>query len=544
MAIVHSKMSSSASRFTLDQGWSFRAQDWPSSEWLPVQQMPSQVHMDLLAHGKIPDPYKDMNELAVQWVGEKTWVYRLQFTPKAAASNDVVSDLVFHGLDTFATVTLNGKEILKTDNMFVEYRVNVSDHLLPDQENTLEIVFESALLKGRELVEQHKHEHDFYVRQSEAGRVPVRKAQYNWGWDWGPIIMTAGPWKPVFLEQYTARIDDVWVQNQVSDDLQSCSGTMYATIDGKHNADSKVQFTLTLDGETVAQAESSIDSNGRAEAPLSLTRPKLWYPFRYGSPTRYKLTAELIASSTLDNKSRLVGFRKTELVQEEDNHGKSFYFRVNNIDVFAGGSCWIPADNLLSQITPQRYYDWVKLAVEGNQDMLRVWGGGIYEDDAFLDACDELGVLVWHDFQFACASYPTYKSYLDTLTVEATQQIKRFRWRPSVIVWAGNNEDYQVQERYKLDYDYANKDPEAWLKSSFPARYIYEHLLPELLKEHDPHNLYHPSSPWGDGKPWADLTVGDMHQWNSESFLSLLFVAYFPVVSSLALFCIGTLYLR
>lgn len=469
--------------------------------------------MDLLANGKIPDPYVDMNELAVQWVGEKTWIYKLQFTPPATTHK--FTDIVFEGLDTFAKVTLNGKEILASDNMFVSYRVNINDAMIPDQENVLEIEFDSALLKGRQLVEEHKHEHEFYVRQSEAGRVAVRKAQYNWGWDWGPILMTAGPWKPVYLDQYTAKLDDIWVQHLVGDDLQSCSGFLLATVEGDAGADATVKFTLTLDNETILEAESKVDNNGTAQAPFGLSNPKLWYPFRYGSPVRYSFTASLHRSSAqLDTKTRLVGFRKTELVQEDDSHGKSFYFRINNIDVFAGGSCWIPADNMVSQISPQRYYDWVKLAVEGNQDMIRVWGGGIYEDDAFMAACDELGVLVWHDFQFACASYPTYKSYLDTFTLEATQQIQRFRWRPSVVVWAGNNEDYQVQERYKLDYDYANKDPDSWLKSSFPARYIYEYLLPELLKEHDPHNLYHPSSPWGDGKPWADLTVGDMHQWN------------------------------
>lgn len=169
-----------------------------------------------------------------------------------------------------------------------------------------------------------------------------------------------------------------------------------------------------------------------------------------------------------------------------------------------------------SPVSPERYYEWAKLMAEGNQVMLRVWGGGVYEEDSLIEACDELGILVFHDFQFACASYPAYPSYLKTLEEEARQQIRRLRAHPSVVIWAGNNEDYQVQERYKLDYDFENKDPDSWLKSSFPARYLYEHFLPKLVEEEDPGKIYHPSSPWGDGKPTADPTVGDIHQWNSK----------------------------
>lgn len=437
-------------------------------------------------------------------------------TPKTPSEN-VTTDLVFEGLDTFATVTLNGKEILKTDNMFVSYRVNVSEHIKQEGENELEIVFDSAWLRGRELVKEHSHEHNFLVRQTEAGRVAVRKAQYNWGWDWGPILMTAGPWKPVYLEQYISRVDDIWAQNQVSSDLKTCSGTIYANVSGAIQPDDKIAVSLTLDGNKVIHQESSVPKDGKVAVGFNLPNPQLWYPLNYGNQTRYKLHATLVRNGTeLHSSSKMIGFRRTELVQQPDAHGKSFYFRINNVDVFGGGSCWIPADSYLSQISSQRYYDWIKLMAEGNQVMIRVWGGGIYEDDALLDACDELGVLVWHDFQFACASYPTYASYMKTLEVEVRQQVQRLRWHPSVIAWAGNNEDYQVQERYKLDYNFDNKDPESWLKSSFPARYIYEHFLPELIKQEDPFMIYHPSSPWGDGKPTADPTVGDIHQWNRK----------------------------
>ncbi|KAI2616337.1 glycoside hydrolase family 2 protein [Hypoxylon sp. NC1633] len=498
-------------RHNLDRGWSFRQSDSSSADdWLPVQTVPSQVHMDLLANNKIPDPFIDLNELAARWIAEKDWTYRLQFKKPVGSVVDglATTDIVFEGLDTFAAVLLNGTEILKSDNMFLSHRVDVSNLLRED--NVLEIKFDSAMLRGRELVQEHSHEHTFYVRQTEVSRVPVRKAQYNWGWDWGPILMTAGPWRPVYLEQYVARIDDVWMHCEVSQDLKTCSGRVFAKVVGTHSK--LVLLSLSLKGIIVWEKECTIDFNGLAVSEFGINDPDLWYPLGYGPQSRYELKATAASS---DEKSKLIGFRRSELIQENDEFGRSFYFRINGTDVFSGGSCWIPADSFLSQIPAQRYHDWMKLMVEGNQNMLRIWGGGIYEDDALFDACDELGILVWHDFQFACASYPTYPSYLESVELEARQNLRRLRSHPSIVIWAGNNEDYQVQERYKLDYDYeGDKDPQSWLKSSFPARYTYEYLLPKIVKEEDPFIIYHPSSPWGDGRPTSDPTVGDIHQWN------------------------------
>lgn len=463
-----------------------------------------------------------MNELAVQWVAEKDWVYRTTFpTPSSLSSSNVVTDLVFEGLDTFATVTLNGKEILTSDNMFLSHRVNVSQHLNPSSTNILEIVFASALLKGRQLVEQHSHEHRFIARQTEQGRIPVRKAQYHWGWDWGPILVTAGVWKPVYLEQYAARIDDVWVKSEVSPDLGSVSGRIIASTPGSSDGAAKLSVTFTLDDKVVLQKDLVPDDTGTAETDFRLESPQLWYPFTHGLQPLYTITSTLIhadGSTFLAKHTQKTGFRRVELVQQPDSRGKSFYFRINNTDVFAGGSCWIPGDSFLSTISADRYRAWARLLVASNQVMLRIWGGGVYEASAFLEACDELGVLVWHDFCFACGSYPTYPSFLASVEAEARENLRRMRGHPSIVIWAGNNEDYQVQERYQLEYKFEeDKDPQSWLNSSFPARYIYEELLPRVVREESPWTVYHPSSPWGDGKPTADASVGDIHQWNSKS---------------------------
>ncbi|TRX97393.1 hypothetical protein FHL15_001671 [Xylaria flabelliformis] len=500
------------SRHDLSHGWQFREYDGGSSNenpWLPVQKVPTQVHVDLLADKKIPDPFLDLNELAVRSLPEKQWTYRIQFAKPTDLSSEapIHTDLVFEGLDTFATVVLNGAEILKSDNMFISHRVDVTS-LLRDT-NELEIHFDSAMLRGRDLVKEHSHEHTFYVRQTEVSRVPVRKAQYHWGWDWGPILITAGPWKPIYLQQYVSKVDDVWSECEVSEDLRTCSGRIIAKA--SQASGHSIRLSLSLAGSVIFEKECTINSKGIAETPFLITNPKLWYPFTHGTQTRYELKASLGSYDTL---SKMIGFRRAELIQQEDEFGKSFFFRINGADVFCGGSCWIPADSFLSHIPEQRYRDWVSLVHEGNQNMIRVWGGGIYEHDAFFDACDELGVMVWQDFAFACASYPTYKSYLDSVEEEARQNIRRLRSHPSLIIWAGSNEDYQVQERYGLEYNYEDKDPQSWLKTTFPARYTYEYLLPKIVSEEDRFAIYHPTSPWGDGKITSDPTVGDKHQWD------------------------------
>ncbi|KAL0944626.1 Beta-mannosidase B 1 [Colletotrichum truncatum] len=501
-------------RHELASGWSFKQLDQNSEDWLPVQQVPTQVHLDLLANRKIEDPFVDLNELSAQWIAEKDWVYRTQFNAPNAPRKGIKTTLVFEGLDTFATVTLNGVQILESENMHLSHRIDVSDIIQPGDDNVLELVFRSALHRGREIVQQHP-EHQHFARQTEEGRIPVRKAQYNWGWDWGPILMTAGPWRPVYLEQYSCRINEISMEYELSSDLSACSGKVYAQVDSASPGTDSVVLELSLDGNTVFREECSVNSDGLVEANFRIENPSLWHPAGYGAQSRYKLSVELSRGDVKsDSMSKYFGFRRAELVQEKDLFGKSFYFRINGIDIFSGGSCWIPADSFLSQISSQRYLDWMKLLVEGNQIMIRVWGGGVYEDDAFFDACDELGILVWHDFAFVCGNYPVYPAFLKSVEQEARQNIQRLRSHPSIVIWAGNNEDYQVQERYKLEYNLHDKDPESWLKTTFPARYIYEYFLPKILAEEDPSAIYHPGSPWGDGKHTTDPTVGDIHQWN------------------------------
>lgn len=480
---------------------------------------------------RLENPYIGLNELKAEWVNEKSWVYRNIFRKPAIPEGSTV-DLVFDGLDTFATVKLDGLVILRSDNMFLRHRLNVTEALEAEGEHTLEVEFDCALLKARELRNQDPT-HKWVGFNGDMARLAVRKAQYHWGWDWGPVLMTAGIWRPVRLEVYSSRIDDLWPRVNLASDYQTAEVTAVTRIDSVAEGDCTARFTLRLRGDEIAQQDIFV-SNGQAQMTFRLNRPELWWPHGYGEQALYEVSVSLLQNGQLiDHTNKKFGVRTAEVVQQPDKHGKSFFFRINGMDIFCGGSCWIPADSLLTNITSERYRKWIELMVAGRQVMIRcvlrlrvwgianltmcrAWGGGIYENEAFYDACDELGVMVWQDFLFGCGNYPTWPSMLESVRQETVYNVQRLRHHPSIVIYAGNNEDYQVQESEGLTYNFEDKDPENWLKTNFPARYIYEKLLPEVVAEHSPGTFYHPGSPWGDGKISSDPTVGDMHQWNGK----------------------------
>ncbi|KAH7273436.1 hypothetical protein MRS44_001674 [Fusarium solani] len=494
----------------IDQNWQFKQAKDDDASYLSVAQFPTNVHLDLLHHGKIPDPFIGKNENEVQWIGETDWVYRTTFaSPKVADGARAV--LAFDGLDTFATVKLNGTKILETDNMFTSDRVDVTETLKRDGENELVITFDSAYLKGWDLVDEHP-EHKYRCWNGDFSRLPVRKAQYHWGWDWGPALLTCGPWKPINLEVYESRIYDLHAQVEVEESLKTATVVVHADVEGKA---SQAQFVVTLDGKEVASTTTDV-KDAKVSTTFHIQDPALWYPIRYGKQPLYTIQATLLENETkVDTTAKKIGLRKVELVQHEleGQSGTSFFFRVNNIPVFCGGSNWIPADNFLPRISKKRYYDWVNLVAESNQFMIRVWGGGIFESDFFYDACDEAGILVWQDFLFGCGNYPCWSELRKSIDREARENIKRLRHHPSIVIWAGNNEDYQIAESEKLTYNPEDKDPGSWLKTDFPARYIYEKILPEACSEVNPGSIYHFGSPYG-GHDTTDPTVGDIHQWN------------------------------
>jgi len=501
----------------LHDGWTFTqvggGQAVKDGEWLAVHSFPTTVHVELLKYKKIPDPFIGLHEWDVQWVGEVPWAFKTQFTANKSEITSPNVDLVFDGLDTFASVTLNGNKILETENQFISRRVPVKQ-FLKEGSNELLITFASAFRKGREAEKAHQK---LNLWNGDSSRLHVRKAQYNYGWDWGPVLMTAGPWKPITLETYQARISDVDIRAKVSEDL---------------SANLEVNFTLSRDDHSIASVnlkgpdgssvagQNSIriqQSEAKAQFKLSAGTYELWYPVGYGKQPQYTVEIEVTDEhgTSLDRKVQKVAFRRARIVQDKliDQEGRTFLFEINKLKIFCGGSNWIPADSFLTTMTRERYRAWLQLLVDGNQNMVRVWGGGIYEADDFYDICDELGILVWQDFMFGCGQYPAYDSFTESVKLEAEQNVKRLRHHPSVVIFAGNNEDYQLAESCKLDLDY-NDEKGDFRNSTFPARYIYERLLPSVVERlSDIH--YHRSSPYsGFGKETTDRNYGDLHQWN------------------------------
>ncbi|ETI26027.1 hypothetical protein G647_02804 [Cladophialophora carrionii CBS 160.54] len=500
----------------LSEGWSFKqTDDIGGNSWSPVKKVPSTVHQDLIDNKKLEDPFIGFNEIKAEWVGLKSWTYRTKLPPPSVPEGSRVV-LAFDGLDTFAHVKLNNKTILLSDNMFVPHRVDITEAIQTETSHELEIEFDSAFLKAREIKDQHP-EHKFICFNGDPARLAVRKAQYHWGWDWGPVLMCAGIWRPVRLEVYTVRVADLRTNIDISDDHKLATVEASTEIEGLEDRNLHVQakFTVSLGDREISSSKVEVTADGKAAAKLKVPDPELWWPNGYGKQPLYTVSVAIAADETvLHTESRRVGLRRVHLVQEPDRHGKSFYFRINDVDVFCGGSCWVPTDSFLTNVTPEKYRAWIELMVPANQKMIRVWGGGIYEHDAFYDACDELGIMVWQDYMFGCGNYPCFPAMLKSIEAEAVANVRRIRHHPCLVIFAGNNEDYQVQESAHLTYDYEDKNEQHWLQTDFPARYIYESLLPRVSAAEAPGIPYHPGSPWGDGKISSDPTVGDMHQWN------------------------------
>jgi len=359
--------------------WTFRQADDPASQWREVSRMPTNVHLDLLHHGLIAHPFIGKNEDDCQWVGESAWIYRGVFpTPDLTFGDRAV--LAFDGLDTYATVVLNGKEILKTNDMFVPERVNVTLDLVPGEDNNLEITFDSTYLIGKKLVEQHP-DHRWGCWNGNPSRLAVRKAQYHYGWDWGPTLLTCGPWRPIFIEIYTSRIADLYFTTNVDKSLKSAEVVAKADVEG--DAD-EVRFEISIDGKTVG--EETVKIKGKfASATFRNHKPKLWYPHTYGEQPLYVLEAKLLKRKTLlDKISKRFGLRRAEVIQRklDDAPGSTFFFEINNIPLFCGGSNWIPGE-ILGTMSSQKYRDWIKAIVDGNQIMLRAWVCGA-QFQAFL----------------------------------------------------------------------------------------------------------------------------------------------------------------
>jgi beta-mannosidase len=444
--------------------------------------VPGCVHTDLLDAGLIPDPYLDLNEIAVDWIGRQPWRYETTFdwTPGSPAEH---VDLAFSGLDTVATVLLNGIEVARTRNMHRSYRFAV-DELLREGENHLAVLFDSAW----DYAEQVRDELGTLPNNYPAPFNFIRKMACNFGWDWGPTLVTAGIWRPVALETWsTARLHRV--RPVVS--LDGAAGRARFLIDvarsGRDTDRAPLHLRATVGGitsEMVVPADTD-------EVAVEVVVPgaQLWWPHSLGGQPLYEAVVELAGpdGTALQTWQRRIGFRTVRLDTTADEQGTPFTLYVNDVPVFARGANWIPDDCFPSRVTPQRCRTRLSQAKAANVDLLRVWGGGIYESDDFYRTCDELGLMVWQDFLFACAAYPEESPLREEVVAEARENVGRLMPHPSLVLWNGNNENIWGY------VDWTWKD--AIGDRTWGAGYYLE-VLPEAVAETDPSRPYWPGSPY------------------------------------------------
>ncbi|KQT16802.1 beta-mannosidase [Chryseobacterium sp. Leaf404] len=479
--------------------WYFK--NTKEQKWLSAA-VPGTVHLDLMDHKIIPDPYKDENEKKVQWVENEDWDYQTVFKISAKELQNQNAELVFYGLDTYSEIYLNGKLLKKTDNMFRTWKIPVKSDLNVG-DNILEIKFKSSVNVGKDLAKKVP------FTMPESPRSFVRKAQYQFGWDWGPRLVTAGIWKDVKLNLSNyAKLDNVKIE-QKSLTKQKAELIIHAEIFAEQTG--KYSFLINKKTHTV-NLKSGLNKFSIA---YQITNPKLWQPNGWGEPNLYDLKISLKKDSKfIDEKNEKIGLRTIELIQDKDVKGKSFYFKVNGNPMYAKGTNWIPSDSFTPRITKEKYHKLIKDCKDANMNMIRVWGGGIYEDDEFYKACDENGILVWQDFMFAGSFYPSDKEFLNNVKEEVKDQVNRLQNHPSIALWCGNNEidEAIVNWGYQKQFKYSKEDSlQVWKD----YKKLFHEVIPNALKENltSEKNIYWPTSPsigWGHKE---SLTEGDSHYW-------------------------------
>lgn len=489
---------------TLHEGWRFR--EAGKGEWRPAE-VPGCVHTDLLAAGVIKDPFYRDHERELQWIGKTDWEYETTFGVAPSLLSRRHVELIFEGLDTYATVTLNGVRLLDADNMFRIWRVDARS-ALREGENTLRVHFRSPINEVLPRMKALGYELPASNDQGEKTSPHTRKAPYQYGWDWGPRFVTSGLWRPVRLEAWDgARIADFRV---VQKSLGRAAAELAAVVEVVADEEQDARLFVAEDrGGRLAERSVRLRPGlNRLTLDFQIRRPRLWWPAGLGPQNLYRLRAQLLVGGRASAEvSTRTGLRTLELRQRPDPWGKSFEFVVNGVPVFAKGANWIPADSFPTRVTRERYRQLLTSARDANMNMLRVWGGGIYEAEDFYDLCDELGLLVWQDFMFACSMYPGDTAFLENVRAEAADQVRRLRNHPSIALWCGNNEVETAWHHWGWKQQLPAKLWDDYLK-------LFHDLLPGVVAEHDPARAYWPSSPSSNLEADANSQkIGDVHYW-------------------------------
>ena len=468
-------------------------------------QVPGEVHLDLERNGWIPDCNLALNAQSARWVEEQVWVYRTRFqAPLEAVAQH--SWLVFDGLDLNAVIYLNGEEIGRHENAFVPCRLDVTGRLR-EGENVLAVRIESGLYS---VAEKSGKGYTYGLDNAMTKRAWLRKPQYCFFWDWNTRLINVGIWRPVRLEWTdSARIDALTVYPELADD--HASAQIHARVFAENVASESVKAVMRIrvpEAGVTAEQEVELPAGiSRQDVSVEIKNPRLWWPRPHGDQPLYSVETELlVGGKVVDRAKRRTGIRSIRInMDPHPEVGEYFILEVNGLPIFAKGGNWVPADMIYARPDAARYRELVRLAVEANFNALRIWGGGLYADHAFLDACDEMGVMVWHDFIFACAQYPADNpEFLGNVRREIEFVTRDISPHPSLVVWCGNNELEWGDWNWGFD-----------TIKAFPDYALFHLEIPRILRREDPSRPYWPSSPYSEGSRHPnDPTTGDQHPWH------------------------------
>lgn len=492
----------------LDGAWEYKSS--VESGW-HTGSVPGCVHLDLMNEGLIPDPFYDMNEKLVQWVGEKDWTYRRTFVVDGDVLSGNHQTLVLEGVDTYAQVFLNGAQIAECDNMFRTWRIDVKDKLVPG-ENTVEVVFESVFKHDMPKYLSAPYKLQAWPNNDRSDiwlSLYARKAGYNYGWDWGPRLITTGLWKSVYIESWS---DLVIRPSQVK--------TLDVSNPSKAEMSVDVEFESDMEGDAVVELSCAKKRLARkkihvgkglnkAAVDFVVRNPDLWWPNGLGEQPLYEFDLAVKCGDKVATGTETSGIRTMEVVRDEDESGREMTVRVNGKKVFCKGANYIPSDNFPSRVTAERYDRLVESAEKANMNMLRVWGGGIYESDDFLSACDRRGIMVWHDMAFACGMFPSDGKYLESVGHEIRDNVRRMRNHPSVALWCGNNENEISYYEWGWNHTLTEEQRASYEKG---LNCLFREFIPECISEVDDTRYYHPGSP-DTGYNGIGYNMGDAHYW-------------------------------
>jgi beta-mannosidase len=505
-----------------------------------------------LRDGKIPDPFYGTNEKSLQWIDKIDWEYRSTFVADVALLRRERVEIVFQGLDTYADVSVNGARVLSADNMFRSWRADIKAHLKAGT-NAVVVHFRSPIA-----VAKASYDRLGYTLPAVNDQAPemvsmfTRKAPYHYGWDWGPRFVTSGIWRPATVEAWDeARLDDVQVTQRALDDTRArleVAAVVVATRAGR----ARVTVRLAA-GAPLGTADAALE-RGRNEVKLDvlIDKPERWWPNGLGPQRLYAVETALYTDGVArGQRTTRIGLRTLEVVSQHDAVGKSFFIKVNGAPVFMKGANWIPSDSFVDRETPERLRALLQAAAVANMNMLRVWGGGIYEDDRFYALCDELGLLVWQDFMFACSMYPGDAAFIENVRQEAIENVRRLRNHPSLALWAGNNEIEAAWQQWGWPWRFhLGKAAQTTIWNDY--KHLFHEVLPRVVAAEDPGRFYTRSTPSAneDGVPPGKLGWGDLHYWgvwhaeapyeayaaNVSRFMSEYGFQSFPTLDTVALY--------